>query len=404
MNLVNPFAAHPSRVAPGDPARQPSGINWKVAAIGTLTLAVTVALAPVGLPSLMVGLLAVATISCAQRWPLMSGAVLIGLFVVVSADESLRSAVTLFSAPFLVASVAFAGRFRAALAFAMVLGYISMTSPFTDKWLPYDLTGTAIYSTTIVAGLWAGIYFRRQRLQHAAYQQRVKAELEEHNERLTTALHDSVATTLTSVIMRAETLGLTSAHNPDVQRTSELIADETRQAMQEVRHLIQVMRDDDRTTAEPLNRTIAEQVAVTSRLLRSHGFDVRGDDTACNLTGSFPPGFEQAFAEIATNAIKYGEPGTAIDISVQETGEHLAVHMSNVVGSRHAPRYLTSRFGLSSARRLVARHGGAFSARQEGEKWIVDMELPTTSLDNSRHMANTYPQTGGDFRTDITAE
>ncbi|WP_245531641.1 sensor histidine kinase [Corynebacterium capitovis] len=383
------------------PARPP-GVDWKAAALGAFALALSAAISPLALPALGASLLAIALVALSQRWPHQTGAAMVVLFVCGAAFVGTRSPVLVFTAPFFVASIAFSGRFRFALALALILGYISVTSPFTGQWAPYDLTGTLIFATALSVALWAGSYFRRQRLLHAANQQRLEAEMDDRREQLTRYLHDSVATTLTSVVMRAETLALTSTSGSDVKKSLELIADETREAMQEVRHLIQVTRDDWAIEAEtePLDRTIAEQVSVTSRLLRSHGFEVRGDEEAKLIEGSFPAGFERLFAELATNAIKYALPGSTILLRIvkDETGLHC--RLSNVVGGAVSLSHMTSRFGLEEARRLVERHGGTFRARPRLNRWVVDFYLPEPPRADAP-TPPVPPKMGGDLRSSM---
>ena len=134
--------------APGQPSNAPA-LNWKVAALGAAALAVSAAIQPTGLGALAAGLVAVAIVSLAQRWPVSAGCAMLALFLVVSANETVRSPVVVFSVPFLVASPALAGHLRAAAAFAVALGYVCVTSPFTGQWLPYDLSGTVIFAATL---------------------------------------------------------------------------------------------------------------------------------------------------------------------------------------------------------------------------------------------------------------
>lgn len=366
------------------PAIQTPNFNWKVAALGVLAVALTIAVNPMGWDKLAVSLIAITLLSLAQRWPIAMGSALTAMFVLASAAESIRSPVFLLSAPFLVAFVALGGHPRAAAAFAVLMGYISSTSPSTGRWLPNDYTGVAIFASLLAVGWWAGVHVRRQRLQHAANEKRLRDDMEERRERLAQALHDSVASTLTSVVMRAETLALTSSGDDAARETAEHIADETRQAMQEVRHLLHFMRDDTGEAAAPINRTIAEQVSVTSRLLVSHGFSVLsnkdGEDSLIASTESFPPGFEQVFAELSTNAIKYAVPGSEIRLDIRRTDSGLKCIMSNEVRPSPVSSIMSSSLGLRETRNLVGRNSGQFHTGREGNRWIAQFELPEHAL------------------------
>ena len=366
------------------PAIQHPNFNWKVAALGVLAIALTLAVSPMGWEKLAVSLIAITLLAFAQRWPIAMGIALTMMFILASAAESIRSPVFLLSAPFLVAFVALAGHPRAAAVFAVIMGYISSTSPSTGRWLPNDYTGVAIFAALLAVGWWAGVHVRRQRLQHAANEKRLREDMEERRERLAQALHDSVATTLTSVVMRAETLALTSRDDDAARETAEHIADETRQAMQEVRHLLHFMRDDTGVAAAPINRTIAEQVSVTSRLLISHGFSVVSnkdeDDSLITSGESFPAGFEQVFAELSTNAIKYAVPGSEIRLEVRKTDSGLKCLMSNEVRPSPVSSIMSSSLGLRETRSLVSHSSGQFHTGRQGNRWIAEFELPDHAL------------------------
>lgn len=351
-------------------------VNTTVAAIGFLAVALSLVARAFDPHQFAADLAAIAILSLSLRWPILMGFAMVALFVIVSANEAYRSPIIVFSAPFLAGFIAWSGKPRSAFGFALVSFFIAVTSPFTGQWVPYDISGSIIFAISNIAGLWAGVYLRRQRIQHLEKQRRLEQEMENRKEQLTRTLHDSVASTLTSVVMRAETLGLTEAANHRTKESAELIAEETRQAMQEVRHLLQVMKEDSDLDEPPISRTVADQISVTARLLRSHGFEVHGDEQARQINAEFPPGFEQAFAEIATNAIKYATPGSRIDLAVTKCDEGLCCTMVNSVSDRPASRYLSSGIGLRETRRLVARHGGTFHSGPDGGSWVVRFSVP----------------------------
>ncbi|AWB83944.1 sensor histidine kinase [Corynebacterium liangguodongii] len=353
------------------------GFNWIVAAVGILAIALSAVVSQTTIPQLALNVTAVAIVALAQRRPIAMGIAMVVLFTFMSAFAEFRNPVIVLSAPFLATFMALGGRSRFALAVEIYLCFITVTSPFTNQWIPYDWNGTVIYSVMLAAGLWAGIYFRSQRNQHAEYQRRLREDMETRKETLTRALHDSVATTLTSVVMRAETLALTSSGEPKTQETAEFIADEARQAMQEVRLLLELVRDDGLLTETSVSRSVSDQISVTARLLRSHGFDVRGDESSACVGKRFPPGFEKAFAELATNAIKYAVRGSIITLCVGCSDESLRFRMTNEIEPRPTARHMTSGIGLTETKRLVVRHRGEFWAGKRDGQWVVEFEIPS---------------------------
>ncbi|EEI17759.1 histidine kinase [Corynebacterium lipophiloflavum DSM 44291] len=355
-------------------------IDWRIAALGVLAIMITLAITPMSWLQLLANLTAVALLASAQRWPILSGLAMVALFVFISGVEDARGLAIILSAPFLVSLIAMVGRPRFAAGIAVAIGYISSTSPFTGRWIPNDFTSVAVYVVALTAGWWGGIYLRRQRLQHAAHQQQLRNELEERRERLAQVLHDSVATTLTSVVMRAETLALTSIDNEQARETAEHIADETRQAMQEVRHLLHFMQENENVSAPILNRTIGEQIAVTTRPLVSHGFIIEGADSARSCDWSFPPGFEQVFTELSTNAIKYAVPGSVIEMRINKEEAGLRCTMRNTVRAARGASHLSSQLGLQESRSVVSRYNGTFNAHRIGQEWVVEFTVPEQAL------------------------
>ena len=66
-------------------------MNWKIAALGVLAIVLTLAVTPMTWQQLAVNLTAVALLASAQRWPIASGIIMIGLFIFISAAEEVLS-------------------------------------------------------------------------------------------------------------------------------------------------------------------------------------------------------------------------------------------------------------------------------------------------------------------------
>lgn len=357
-------------------------VGWKVATIGGFLLVLNLAFNPAkwNIGAIAATALAIVFGALTPRWPLVMASLYSALFLLITAQEGWRSSLLVLWGILLVAMVAYAGRWRFAIGFAFLLLYISTTNIFDGIYFPIDVPGTVIMLLLLGAGVWAGMIMRNSAVRHAAEKKRLAEEAENHREALVRMLHDSVATTLTSVVMRAETLGLLADDDDDTRDTAELIADETRQAMQEVRHLIQVMKTGEELDTLPISRSIPEQLAITQRLLVSHGYRVKLHIDAPLQAMSFPPDMAQVFAELSTNAVKYASPHSDITMSVRQVDDSCECELTNRIGEPRRDGVYTSGIGLKRIEELVARSGATFEYRVSASNWHAIIKIPMAKL------------------------
>ncbi|MDU0479625.1 histidine kinase [Staphylococcus chromogenes] len=357
-------------------------VSWKVATIGGFLLVMNLALSPHkwALAPVVAIAIAILLASLAPRWPLLMGIFYTGLFLMVSAHEGWRSPLIVLWTGLFVAMIAYSGRWGVAIVFAVVLLYVSTTNVFAGTFLPIDGAGTVIMTLLLGAGVWAGTLMRNSSIRHAAEKQRMAEEIENHREALVRMLHDSVATTLTSVVMRAETLGLIAEEDKETRNAAELIADETRQAMQEVRHLIQVMKTGEELENLPISRSIPEQLAITQRLLVSHGYRVKLHIQDPLQAMSFPPEMAQVFAELSTNAVKYATPHSDVSIEVSRSEDGCVCELINRIGQPRRDMVYTSGIGLNRVRELLEKSGSVFEYTITGNYWHATIRIPEQAL------------------------
>lgn len=361
-------------------AEKKTTFSWRIAALGTfaIVLSYLVSSDSTSPSAVLTASAAVLLIALSPLFPITSGAVYIALSVLVAAVEGLRSAIFILSAALLVALIARSGHWRYAAGVGAVIAHLATTSVFTGIFLPYDPAGSLILVALLIAGLWSGSVMRSSNLRHDFERRRLAQVIENHREHLMFTLHDSVATTLTSVVMRAETLGLELEGKP--RQDAKLIAEETRQAMQEVRHLIQIMRDGDDSNFPPITRSIGEQVHITSRLLQSHGFRVEADLDPVLQTMAFPAGIERVFAELATNAVKYAIPSSTVGLSITTVDKACKVIMHNSTAEGKHPGHLSSGVGLSESRKILKHVGARLETKRVADQWKAEFVLPLTAL------------------------
>ncbi|MGC3995180.1 MAG: histidine kinase [Propionicimonas sp.] len=204
-----------------------------------------------------------------------------------------------------------------------------------------------------------------------------KAELVLQRQALARSLHDTVARSLTRVVMAAEAAQLRGhASGADLA----LISDAAARSTDELRWLMALLRDPDEDAElnvedpTPLDRALTE--AQTD--LASHGFVVamsaeggfeRLSRTQSELLGAIA-------AEACGNIVKHAEPGTACAIIVK-VGEQDAemVFVNRPRSEAREPSRFGS-MGLSNVRGRVEQLGGELVVERQPDQWSARVRVP----------------------------
>ena len=284
-----------------------------------------------------------------------------------------RSFLLLAWSPVIVGVVAFQKRWLWAVIPSVVYTYFITTDPsrhFIPDLDPLSLTLPLIlYAISIGIGA-AARKNRDQRLateQHAAEQRAA----------LMTALHDSVAATLTSVVMRSETLALTQSE-PAAADAAEAIADDARRAMGEVRDLLRVMKNESVTQGV---KSLEEDLDTMVSFLSSHGF-VCEPDIKLGKTGqlALPQKLSLVFSELAVNILKYAQPESRVTIEASSNSKNIDVRITSSIASQQSRQFMTTSLGLGEIARRVRRVHGTFGSGKEADQWVTRLSLPAACL------------------------
>jgi signal transduction histidine kinase len=207
-------------------------------------------------------------------------------------------------------------------------------------WLGMALT-TAVYAALVAWGMFVRarrqlVSSLRERAERAEAEQRLRAEQARSSERARIAreMHDVLAHRVSLIALHAGGLQLRpDLPPPDVERTAGLIRDTARQALEELRSVIGVLRDEngpDRApqAPQPTLRDIARLVEDSRSAGANVDLDLRVDqlDTAPGALGRDAYRIVQ---EALTNVNKHAR-GTATAVSViGRPGHGLSVTVSN---------------------------------------------------------------------------
>ncbi|QPK80167.1 hypothetical protein G7Y31_05695 [Corynebacterium lizhenjunii] len=273
--------------------------------------------------------------------------------------------------------------------YGVVMMVLSMLDPHrngeaTFAPLPALFLGSLYVVSTIV-----GMSVRRS----AAEKRALKAQAQRQRQALATALHDSVAATLTSVVMRSEALALRSGGEGSVADNATAIAEDARQAMGEVRELLRVMKDENHQLRPSGEFYLPQEIyAVGTGLeelgayLRSHGFvcTPRLSLSPKLAARAVPTDIGQIFTELAANLIKYAQPHSTIGLMAIEREDTIHIELRSTTASAQPPRYLSTEIGLEDIAKRIAHVGGSYQGGPQGKMWVTRIQLPHSALRRGR--------------------
>lgn len=289
-----------------------------------------------------------------------------------------------FSSPFIILGLL---ALAAALAYrlpvwqagllGLLLWYLAQTELADGVWVPSDAVTAALLGVLLLAAGAAGWALRHSTQRRKAESQRLRQRIEDERERAVLALHGSVASSLTSVVLRSEALAMSG--DASVAQAAQLIAADARRSMQEVRDLIRFMREEDEApspTPQP-GPSVVDALTALAEDLRGHGFTViESGLTPDVLAGATLPPAGRVCREIATNILKYGDATSPVIIAALRGDEGIKVAVQNAIASRQRDAHMTTGIGLEEARALVASHGGTLTWKAESGTWRYELALP----------------------------
>lgn len=357
------------------------------AAAAALTMAAASSLAAFAAPDGAAGALVYAlacVVALVAGWfaPAGAAAAFAVLLQIGAANEALRSPLTVVGAIVLALIVALRARPRVSGICVAALWYFIQVDVGSGVLVPVDID-TAVFVALMFATAWAGGTALRNTLttrakDSAAFQQ----QLEEERDRTVKALHGSVAASLTSVVLRSEALAMSSAGG--AAASAQLIADDARRAMQEVRALIRFMRDDDeealQTSGTQPAAPICEALSDLADALRSHGFTVIETGLNTHVLGDVQLGhIESVCRELRTNILKYADAKKPVIVAAVRDEEAVTVAVQNAIAARQRDVHMTTGIGLEEAEELVRLDGAVLRHGYKDDVWRSDLIIPVSA-------------------------
>jgi signal transduction histidine kinase len=265
----------------------------------------------------------------------------------------------------------------------------------------------ALYYGLVTGAVWlVGLNVRTRRLYVVSLEERAttlerereaeaRAAVAEERTRIARELHDVVAHSMAVMIVQADGVRFTIDRDPDTAReAAKVVADTGRQALEEMRRLVGVLREPSRPEpagapdaaldAEPAHRRPA-LVELPDLLDRFRAAGLRITDTATGTPVALPPGLEltvyRVVQESLTNALKHAGVGAAVELRLDWSADTVVVRAVDDGRGRPVVRPAPSGgHGLVGMRERVGVYDGSLAAGPTlGGGWRVEARLPLPS-------------------------
>lgn len=187
-------------------------------------------------------------------------------------------------------------------------------------------------------------------------------------------LHDLVAHEVTGIVVLAQAA---AAATPDATTADVLrrIERSGQDALAQIRAMVQTLRGDDEAQLQPTGggsdamRALVAEFAASSEAR----VDVRIDDL--DVDPATDAALQRVLAEGLTNVRRHAGAVTTVEVRVAGGEDGVRLRIVND-GSTIPGIGAGSGFGLVGARERLERLGGRLDARRDGDRWILEADLP----------------------------
>lgn len=405
------------------PARRPRvGADLWVLVASLVVVALNFLLEPqeVRLFTILMGLALSILLAAAVKFPRITAPLFIVTLLIATLFSSTEFAAFTIMAPVFCGGIAYSGRLWLTIMCTALLGGWGMLDPAGDTLATSlkttDPMAVVIWTLFLSAATALGWFLGYKDRQRRDLTEEWRRELETKQGQLAESLHDNVASSLTSVVMKSETLGLqidalrkrqpetgATVSSDDLadlgmRESLDFIAEEGRTAMTQLRELLNALTTTDwQKPGNPALRP-AESVEQAIRLLKNHGFTVqfRNEAQATSLSSRefaalLPDGNQQrmliqrALFEGTTNILKYAKPGSTVEFAIRSSRRRVILYIRNLCKAADelpAKRktIMSSGLGLESLTQWANRTKGSARGHlvdsQAGPLWSLDVEIP----------------------------
>ncbi|KQB86995.1 sensor histidine kinase [Corynebacterium lowii] len=287
-----------------------------------------------------------------------------------------------FLCAILMAIVGYHGRWWLLIPVGVAVGFLGLIDR-NSKTIEADFSAIVIWESFMIVTAFAGWILGRKVRQKIELAEQWRAEYRRSREELASTLHDSVAASLTSIVMRSEVLAMQEPAEGRLHGELSSIAEDARITMAQVRSLLSLLNAPQDKQEKPSAPTLVETVKEVSAKMRDHRLRVSVLDESEDLQITNPTLeiVHKVLMEGATNAIKYATPGSEVRLLVSGSGNNLRIDLINEIAGekerrgRFSSSVLSSGLGIRMMRRSVASMGGRLLSHSDGEVWTLTIEF-----------------------------
>jgi signal transduction histidine kinase len=314
-----------------------------------------------------------------RRWPLAGFAVVSAGFVI----DQLRGYHSFAGTAFAIALLTVAWkseRHRRATAVVLSVAYVALLGAFELVGAGESISEYVTFYVALALIWGAGSWVRATRAAEAERRLRVAEETRAaERARLARELHDVVTHHVTAMVVQAEAARYLTAKPDRLDETLTVVTDTGRQALTELRHLLDVLNPDQGTPSATEVRTLVEQ---TRRAGQPVEFTEEGTPPE---TGGAGPVAYRVVQEALTNALKYAR-GRRTAVRLRHGDDDITVEvLTDGAGDRDVPPGGDDvppggGRGLAGLRERVDVLGGEFSSgHATGGGFYVCARIPAES-------------------------
>ncbi|AIT62353.1 sensor histidine kinase [Corynebacterium doosanense] len=351
-----------------------SVIAWSAGAVLLCALGL-ISGAPV--PGLVATLVLMGALIAARRVPIIASVVFVAGFVFVSSTPGLLGFIDAILALAFCAWMAYRRPALHVGILVVVLGLAGLFDPTAGRFTS-DYSAAVIWMTQLISVALIG--WGIQRWQRA--RREMIEDLRRRRREIARTLHDSVAASLTSVVIKAEVLGL-AQDDDDTEMSRQLrdIAEDSRRSMRQVRQLITILDSEERDDLVASIESLSSVLDKGRERFEAKGFHV----TPADFGGSElpvaldPPCVElvdKFLAEVATNALKYAPARSTLVVERRYADGNYELSVSNDLGPRSPAGVMSSGLGLRNLSADAERLGGELLAGASEDRWRTTLRLP----------------------------
>ncbi|AGN17807.1 hypothetical protein J433_01105 [Corynebacterium glutamicum MT] len=242
------------------------------------------------------------------------------------------------------------------------------------------LIALIMFVLPLFGGLWVGKLARTHQL--------AVSTAREQREELSMALHDDIATDLSSVVVRLEVLAMKH------EELAPKLSVDLWESVQSIRGTLLSLRVliENLTLSLENNRQVnrlglAQYILIKAKFLRKHGFDVqcRIDNSVKVQLTQNSASLESALNEAFANVIKHGNLDEKVEISVESIAEKKLITNENYYISGES-RGGSNLLGLDGMQKALIADSGELRIVDDGSRWtlsiLVSPSLITSPVSN----------------------